>query len=102
PSAGSPFSAGTGEGSRVAGGPLLELNGILHLGSDTVLVGNGGATRVTSGPAFTVVGGALTAGGLIDSFPNLTIPSTLLEVSGATVHLDTGVPMRPVPVTGRR
>ena len=100
PSAGSPFIEVTGEGSLVAGGPLLELNGILHLGSDTVLVGNGGATRVTSGPAFTVVGGALTAGGLIDSFPNLTIPSTLLEVSGATVHLDTGVPIGTLTVTG--
>src|SRR5438552_18000815 len=34
PSAGSPFIEVTGEGSLVAGGPLLELNGILHLEQD--------------------------------------------------------------------
>src|SRR2546425_721025 len=57
PSAGSPFIEVSGEGSLVAGGPLLELNGILHLGSDTILVSNGGATRVTSRPALKGVGG---------------------------------------------
>jgi len=100
PSTGAPFIEVTGEGAIVVGGPLLELNGTLNLGSNTVLVGNGGGTVVSSGSAFTVVGGTLTAGALIDSSPNLTIPSTLLEVSGATVHLDTSVPIGNLTVTG--